>query len=144
MRQRQRVAACLCIEMARGPQPGGAGLAVPAFELGQQARQVRIGVGIGNALGKVVAGHGLAIEALEVQLHAASEPGARAGGTAIARQGLHHAHQFGTLFVNRDGVEIIDFDVAVRPHRVRHRAGVLRKLGGAKHAHVFNALDGAG
>ena len=87
-------------------------------------------------MGKVVTGHGLAIVAAEVQRHAF-------GKAFAADQGLHHAHHLGTFFVNGDGVEIVDLDVAVGPHRVRHRAGVFGELGGAQHAHVFNALDGA-
>ncbi|MCY1167762.1 hypothetical protein D9M73_77350 [compost metagenome] len=79
----------------------------------------------------------MAVVALEVERHAFGE-------TVAAHQRLHHAYDFGTFFVNGDGVEVADFNVAVGPHRVRHRAGVFGELGGAQHAHVFNAFDGAG
>ena len=76
----------------------------------------------------------MAVKAFEVQRHALGKPGA-------AGQGLHHAHQLGTFFVNGDGVEVVDFDVAVGANRVGHGACVFGELGGAQHAHVFNALD---
>ena len=120
--------------MALGVHTRCAGLAVPALELRQQTRQIRGRVGVGNRLGKVVAGHGLAVVAAEVKRHPFSK-------AIAANQGLHHAHHLSTFFVNRDGVEVVDLDVAVGPHRVRHRAGVFGKLSGAQHAHVFNALD---
>ena len=112
-------------------------MAVPAFELRQQPCQVRLWVGIGDGLGKVIAGYCLAIVAREVQAQAL-------GKTDASNQGLHHAHHFGTFFVNGDGVEVVDLDVAVRPHRVRHGAGVFGELGGAQHPNVFNAFDRPG
>ena len=57
---------------------------------------------------------------------------------------MHHAHHLGTFFVDGDGVEVVDFDVAVGPHRVGHGACIFGELGGAQHAHVFDALDGLG
>ncbi len=110
---------------------------IPALELRQQSRQVGIGIGIGNRLRKIVAGHGLAVEAFEVQRDAALE-------ALAADQRLHHANDFCAFFVDRDRVEIADLDVAVGPHRVRHRAGVFRELRGAQDAHVFDALDRPG
>ena len=123
--------------MAAGTQMRRARLAVPELELGQQVSQAGLRVGVGHALGKVIAGHGLAVKALKVQLHAF-------GKAIAAHQGLHHAHDLGTFFVNGDGVEVVDFDVAVGSYRVRHGAGVLGELGGAQHTHVLDALDRAG
>ncbi len=114
-----------------------AGLAVPALELGQQPCQLRFGVGVGDGLREVVAGDGLAVVALEVQRHAAGE-------ALAAHQGLHHAHDLGAFFVHGHRVEVVDLQVLVGAHRVRHGAGVLGELGGAQHAHVLDALDGAG
>ena len=136
LRERQGVLAGCSVVVALGMHTRCAGLAVPTLELRQQTRQIRSRVGVGNGLGKVVAGHGLAVVAAEVQRQAFGKAGA-------THQGLHHANHLGTFFVNGDGVEIIDFDVTVRPHRVGHRAGVFGELGGAQHAHVFNPFDGA-
>ena len=127
-----------CCELRRS------GLAVPAFELGQQSRQVRLGVGVRYGLGKVVAGHGLAVVALEIQLHAPRKAGAAAVLRALGGQGLHHAHDFGAFFVHGDAVEVVDFHIAVRAHWVGHGAGVFGELHGAQEPYVFNAFDGAG
>ena len=135
--QRERVTARGGVIHARSAHAGRASLAVPALELGQMLRQRAGGVGIGNRLHKVIAGHGLAVVALEVQLHAL-------GKTVAAHQVVLHAHYLGAFFVDGDGVEVVDLDVAVRPHRVGHGACVFGELGGAQHAHVFDALDGAG
>jgi hypothetical protein len=106
---------------AAGLQARRAGLRVPALEGVQVLRQRAAGVGIGDGLGEVVAGHGLAVVALEVQLHAARK-------AVAAHQRVHHAHHLGALFVDGGGVEVVDLEVAVGPHRVRHRAGVLGEL----------------
>ena len=103
---------------------------------GSRRARSELGVRIGDGLREVVAGHGLAVVALEVQRDAALE-------ALAADQRLHHAHDLGALLVDRGGVEVVDLDVAVGPHRVRHRAGVFGELRGAQHAHVLDALDGA-
>ena len=92
------------------------------------------GVGVSNGLRKIVAGHGLAVVALEIQRHARSK-------TVAANQGLHHAHHLGALVVDRRRVEIVDLLVLVGTHRVRHRASVFGELNLTQLAHVFNALD---
>ena len=136
LRQRQGVAACGGVVDAMRLQPRCAGLAVPALELRQHACQTGPGVGVRDGLRKVVAGHGLAVMALEVQCQAF-------GKAVAAHERLHHPDHLGAFFVNGDGVEVVDLDVAVGPHRVSHRACVFRELRGAQHAHVFDALDGA-
>ena len=143
--QRERVGLGGGVVLPAGLYPRGACLAVPALELGQQPGQVAVRVGVGNGLGKVVAGHGLPVVALEVQLHATGKAvAARNAFRWRGGQGLHHADDFGAFFVNGDGVEIVDFHIAVGAHRVGHGAGVFRELGGAQHAHVFNAFHSAG
>ena len=112
----------LGVVLAADLHPWRAGLAVPALELRQQAGQFRVGVGVGYCLGKVIAGHGLAVVAGKVQRHASGKAGA-------AHQGLHHAHHLGTFFVDGDGVEVVDLNIAVGPHRVGHRARVFGELG---------------
>ena len=108
-----------------------AGLTVPALELEQAPGQLAARVGVGDRLGEVVAGDGLAVVALEVESDAALEAGA-------SDQRLHHAHDLGALLVDRRRVEVVDLDVAVRPHRVRHRARVLGELHLAQVAHRFD------
>ncbi len=112
-----------------------AGLAVPAFELRQQGGQFGVGVGVSLGLREIVAGHRLAVMAFEIQCQTLGKAGA-------PDQGLHHAHHLGAFFVDGDGVEVVDLNVAVGPHRVRHRTGVFRKLRGAKHPHVLDAFHG--
>ena len=120
---------------------GRAGLAVPALELRQQARQVRVRVSIGNGLRKIVAGHGAAVVSGKVQRHAGRKIGAANRVGRGGDQRLHHADDFGALFVNRHRVEIADLDIAVWPHRVGHGASVFRELRGAQYTHVFNTFD---
>ena len=109
----------------------GTGLMVPALELAQIGS-----VGIGHRRHEIVAGHRLTIVALEIKIHAAPE-------TVPAKQGLDHPNHLGTLVVDGDGVEVVDLDVGIRSHRMRHRSGVLRELAGAQHPHIFDALDPA-
>jgi hypothetical protein len=71
---------------------------------------------------EVLAGHGLAVVALKVEVHALAE-------IVAADQGVDHAHHLGTLLVDRGGVEVVDLGVGGGPDRMRHRAGVLGKLG---------------
>ena len=137
LRKGERVGLGMCVVNTRCLHFGCACLAVPTFELGQQGRQVRTGVGIGNGLGKIVAGYSLPVVAREIQRHAFGE--ARA-----AYQGLHHADDFGPFFVNGNRVKIVDFDVAVGPHRVCHGAGIFGELRGAQNPNVFDAFDGFG
>ncbi len=107
-------------------------LAVPALVLREVAA-----VRVGHRVTEVVAGHRLAVVALEVQVHAFAK-------TVAAEQRLIHPHDFRAFLVDRHRVEVVDLDVALRAHRVRHRAGVFGELHLAQHAHVFDALGGAG
>ena len=141
--QGQGVATTGRIEVPLGLHMGCTGLRVPEFELGQVFGQRRVGRSVGNGLGEVVAGHRLTIVTVKVELHAACKPFACRRRRAVSYQGLHHAHHFRPFFVDGDGVEVVDLDVAVRPHRVGHRTRVFGELHRAQQAHVFNALDGA-
>ena len=136
LRQRELVGLRASVVVAHGLHARRASLAVPALEGVQVLGQRAGGVGVGHGLGEVVAGHGAAIVALEIQLHAL-------GKAFFAHQVVLHTHHFRTFFINGEGVEVVDFYVAVRAHGVGHGAGVFRELCGAQHAHVFNALDGA-
>ena len=70
----------------------------------------------------------------KIKIHAFSEPG-------IPQITSQHADYFGTFFIDRRGVEIIDFPVAFWPDRVRCRATIFWKLGGAQQRHIIGALD---
>ena len=120
-----------------GPQGGCAGLAVPALEGVQMRGQRASRIGVRDRLRKIVAGDSLAIMALKVQIHAG--PKARP-----AHQGGHHAHQLSAFFVDGGGVEVVDLGIAVGPHRVGHRAGVLRELHRPQAAHIVNAFHRPG
>ena len=93
-------------------------------------------VGIGHRPDEVVAGDGAAVVALDVEIQSLAE-------TVFTQHRLQHADDFGTLFVHRHGVEIVDFAVAVGADGVRHGASIFRKLGSAQRTDVADAFDGA-
>src|SRR5471032_2355154 len=105
------------------------GLAIPSLELGEVDT-----VGVFHGLDEVIAGHGLAVVALEIQVAAL----AKALG---AQQGVDHAHNFRTLFVHGQGVEVGNLDEAVRAHGVGHGACVFGELVGTQVSHILDALD---
>ena len=133
----ERVALSRCIKNTRRSYARCARLGIPTFEWVKVLGKRRTWVSVGNALCEVIAGDSLAIMAFKVKRHAL-------GKTFSAGERLHHAHHFGTFFINRDGIEVVDFYIAVRPHRMRHRTCVFRKLHGAQQAHVFDAFDSLG
>ena len=141
--QGEGVALAHCVVHSTGVHLWGACLRVPAFKSTQVLVQGRARIGIGNGLCKVVAGDGLSVMALKVQGHAPGKTSATQIVLGLGEQGLHHAHQLGPFFVHGDGVEVVDFLVAVGAHRVGHGPCVLGKLHIAQQAHVFNALDRA-
>jgi hypothetical protein len=129
--QRQRVAFGGGVIGTLGLQARRAGAGVPAAELGQvRTRRILHG---GD---EVLAGHGLAVVAREVEVHALAE-------VVAADQGLDHADHLGALFVHRGGVEIVDLGVGGGADRVRHRPGILGELGDAQGAHFLDARHGA-
>ena len=132
LRQRQRVAAVGGVPHPARLHPRGASLLVPAHEL----VEVEAVVGLGHHLDEVVAGHRLAVEIAEVEVHAVAE-------ALLPQESVQHADDLGALLVHRGGVEVVDLLVAVGADRVRHRPAVLRELRRAQHAHVVDALDRA-
>ena len=128
------VGAGLGVVHAGGLQAWRASLRIPALELRKLPRQLGVGVGVGDGLCKVVASDGLAVVSLEVQRHAARK-------AVAADERLHHPHHLGALLVDGGGVEVVDLHVAVRAHRVGHRACVFGELELAQLAHVLDALD---
>ena len=101
------------------------GLLVPAPKL----RQRRVG-GVFHGGDEILDRHRGAIMAVEVEVG----PGAE---SVAAEDGRQHAHHLGALFVHRGGVEVVDFLVALGPHRMRQRAAVLDELDAAQEAHVL-------
>ena len=93
-----------------------AGLRVPAHEL----REVAF-ADVGEALHELLDGRGLAVVALEIEVHAFAE-------LLRPEQRLDHAHDLGALLVDRRGVEVVDLAIELRPHRMGERAGVLDEL----------------
>ncbi len=106
-----------------------AGLGIPAAEL----PQIDV-VGILHGAHEIVTGHGLSVMALEIQVGALAE-------TCGTQQRMQHAHDLGALFIDRQGVEIVDLDIGCRAYRMRHGAGILGKLVGAQHTHIIDAFD---
>ena len=129
--ERERVCARGRVEVALRLDDGGPGLVVPAPELREVDAR-----GIGHGRHEIVRGDRLPVVAREVQVHAAPE-------RIRADERVDHAHHFGAFLVHGGGVEVGDLHVRLRPHRVRHRPGVLGELGGAQAAHLLDALHRA-
>jgi hypothetical protein len=104
-----------------------AGARIPAAELAEVDLRCILHRG-----DEVLAGHGLAVVAPEVEVHALAE-------IVAADQGVDHAHHLGAFFINRGGVEIVDLGVGRGPDRMRHRPGILEELGDAQLAHFLDA-----
>ena len=71
--------------------------------------------------------------ALEIELHPFLE-------VFFAQQGVDHANHFRALLVNGQGVEVVHLNDHIRADRVRHRAGVFRKLQSAHGTHVVDTV----
>ena len=130
LRQPQRGAATLVRDARRHARRPG--LAVPQAETGEvdTARLFHAG-------DKILAGRRSAVEAIEIEVAA----GAERDGSEDRR---HHADQLGALVVDRGGVEVRDFQIALGPHRMRQRPGILRELAGAQAPHVLDPLHRGG
>ena len=76
---------------------------------------------------------GLAIMAIEIQVHAASK-------AVAAEQGRKHAHDLGALFIDRRRIEIVDLAIFTRAHWMGQRTRVFWELAGPKRAHIADAL----
>ena len=110
---------------------GRAGLRVPEHELREIAARY-----VGEALHELLDGRGLAVVALEVEVHALAE-------TSAPSSVLQHAHDLGALLVDGRRVEVVDLVIELGPHRMGERAGILDELMRAQRAHVADALDRA-
>ena len=75
--------------------------------------------------------------ALEIELHPFLE-------VFFAQQSVDHANHFRALLVNGQGVEVVHLNDHIWADRVRHRAGVFRKLQSAHGAHVVDTVYRAG
>ena len=127
----ERIGARCGVEGAARADDRGAGLRVPAAELAEVDAR-----GVLQRLHEIVAGDRLAVVTREVEV----EPVAEALG---AEQRVLHPDDLGALLVDRGGVEVVDLDVLVGPHRVRHGPGVLGELGAAQEGDRGDALHGA-
>ena len=90
-----------------------------------------------HRLHKVVTGRCTTIMTLEIKLHPFLE-------VFFAKQGVDHANHFRALLVNGQGVEVVHLNDHIRADRVRHRAGVFRKLQSAHGAHIIDTVYRAG
>ena len=107
------------------------GLAVPAAEVGKI--DIR---SIFHRLHKIVAGGRAAVMTLEVELHPFLE-------VLFTQQGVDHADNFSAFLIHRQGVEVVHFDDFIRTDRVRHWAGIFRKLQAAHGTHIIDAVHRA-
>ena len=78
----------------------------------------------------------------KVKRHALGKPLLAFFIARCADQGLHHANHFRAFFINGHSVEVVNFNVAVRPNGMCHGASIFRKLNGSQHSNIFNALHG--
>src|SRR3546814_10355196 len=79
---------------------------------------------------EILASDGLPVMPLEIKVSALAE-------TIRPQHQRHQPDQFSTFVVYRGGVELRDFHIGLRPHRMGERAAVIRELRSAQHAHVF-------
>ncbi len=110
----------------------GTGLGVPA----QERREI-LPAAIAQGTYEIFDAYGLAVVAGKVEVGTLPEGGG-------AEQGMHHANDFGTLFVHRRRVKVVDFFVGIGANRMCELACILGKLGTAQTAHIANALYPAG
>ena len=109
-----------------------AGLTVPPHKL-RHVTSARVR----KALDELLDRRGLAVVASKVKIHADMK-------FFLADQGLHHAHQFGALFVDGGRVEVVDLPICLRTDGMCERSGVFGELCTAKCTNIGNTLDGPG
>ena len=108
----------------RGFDERGARLVVPTRKLGQIPPR-----SFGETGHEILDRRRRSIVAFEIKIHAFAKG-------IVADEHLQHADDFGAFFIDRGGVEIVDFQISVRPDIMRERPGVLGKLLGAQSAHI--------
>src|ERR1700722_14384338 len=89
---------------------------------------------VSEALHELLDGRGMAVVALEIEIHAFAE------GLA-AEQRPDHADDFGAFLVDGRRVEIVDLVIDLRPHRMGEGARVLDELMRAQAPKIADALD---
>ena len=100
----------------------GSRLLIPAAELLQALAGFDLAIHAVHAVHEIIAGDCLAVVALEVFTNTGLE-------VFFAQQGVLHANDFGAFFVNRGGVKVADFLIALGANGVSHWAGIFRELG---------------
>ena len=108
-----------------------AGLRVPELELTEISA-----AGILHAAHEILGGNGFTVMAREIEIHCPAK-------AFFAKQVCLHAYQFSAFFVDCQGVEVVDLDIGVGTHGMRHGTGVLGKLLCTQHAYILDALDAA-
>ena len=104
------------------------GLLVPGEEVGQVAA-----ADFGEAGDEGLDGGGVAVPAIEIEIHAASEIG-------LADQQPQHADHLRALFVDGRGVEVVDLLIGAGTHGMSQGAGILGELPGTQGAHLLDPL----
>ena len=94
-------------------------LLVPESELAQIST-----TGLLHSNDKFFDGHRLSIMALKIQVGSLPKH-------LTAEHTVQHTDNFGTLFIDGNGVKVIYLHIGVRLNRVRHRPTILGKLMGA-------------
>src|SRR6185503_4336682 len=60
--------------------------------------------------------------------------------TVRSHQRLQHADDFGTFFIDRGGIEVVDLNIGLWLHRMGERPGIFLELPAAKRADILDAL----
>src|SRR5438067_3140944 len=71
--------------------------------------------------------------ALEIKVHRFAEG-------LLADEGAHHPAKLGAFLIDRRGVEIVDLDIGLGPHRMGERSRILRELIGPQPFDIGDAL----
>src|SRR6056297_925990 len=107
----------------------GAGLGVPASE----PAQINL-AGILQGSDKILTGRRLTIVAIQIEANAVNK-------SFSSEQGFEHTDDLSTLVVDGRGVEVVDFNIRLRTHRMRHGASIFGKLILAQQDDIINPLD---
>ncbi|MCY1497009.1 hypothetical protein D9M68_309640 [compost metagenome] len=114
---------------ARSGDQRRSGLVVPERELAEISAACLFEAG-----DEIFDRDGLAVVPVEIEVHALLEQ-------IAAEDRRDHAGDFRALFVDGRRIEVVDFAILRRPHRMGQRAGVLGKLLRLQVPHLGNALD---
>ena len=129
---RQGIAPMAGFILSPDDETGRSRLVVPALEL----CEIKAGRSL-HGRDEVLAGDGLSIVPLEIEIHAAPEG-------LWADQGVNHADDFSALAVHRGRVKVVDLRITRRTNGMGHGACILGELPGPQRTHFLDARHSGG